>query len=198
MPAGPVPSSFVEVEQRLRAAEALVADLPGTVNDGRLSAAALDAQYAPSLNSSIFFPMTHGYVATGSPALGVAGSRWPGYLFDAASTEQVNFTFSLPSWWLTYRATLWWANAGAGAGNVVWGLSGGQIADGGDTTTDNISSGFLTTAAAALGLLKLTALGDFSITSGMMHYRIYRLGADGADTLANDAIALGVNLVRLT
>lgn len=38
---GKVPGSWVEVERRLSALEALVADKPGTINDGRLSAAGI-------------------------------------------------------------------------------------------------------------------------------------------------------------
>lgn len=47
MAAGPVPSSAVETESRLRAIEALVRDEVGTVHDGRLSQQSLDGQYAP-------------------------------------------------------------------------------------------------------------------------------------------------------
>lgn len=45
MASGPVPSSAVETESRLRAIEALVRDEVGTVHDGRLSEQSLNAQY---------------------------------------------------------------------------------------------------------------------------------------------------------
>src|SRR5690606_29941290 len=63
----------------------------------------------------------------GSPALGTLGdgsattNRQSVMLFDASATEVAAANFQVPQDWATFDVYLWWSNAGAGSGNVVWG-----------------------------------------------------------------------------
>lgn len=138
----------------------------------------------------------------GSPALGWIGSsnsdRVNVYLVDAASTEDVGYSDTLPSDWATVNITLVWANSATSAGDVRWKLTwtvAGHTESGLTATGTN----FVTdTAPATSGLLRYTTLASgVAVTANkLLVLRIRREATDGADTLAVDAGIVGAIITK--
>lgn len=128
----------------------------------------------------------------GSPSLagaGTSGRRSLSWLCDAASEEGVGNTIMLPVDWTTISVVLYWANEGAGAGDVVWRMDytqyvAGATADAAETTGANVTA----TAGAQNVLVASTLHAALSVDpSKLFRFEVTRTAADAADTLANDA-----------
>ena len=134
-------------------------------------------------------------------ALGtVGGGRVAAWLLDAATSEAVATTFVVPSWWSNnMRATVLWCNAGAGAGNVVFSLNYVTIAPGNTLNTAGTSTGNFTVTAGLQDVqVNSVAPVSLAVTPGQTLYmRMFRIGGDAADTLANDCGFLGLYLEPL-
>jgi hypothetical protein len=122
-------------------------------------------------------------------------------MFDAAGTEIAETWVLVPKGWEGATPTVVWVNAGAGSGDVVWrvqalarvsGESINAVDDTGDSSGDAFTAGSQDVVTVSTLGTDLTALdqGDY------MSLRVSRLGAEGTDTLGNDAGLIGVKLVR--
>lgn len=166
---------------------------------------AFTGAFAPlaSVQTEAFFPAPLFVAITGSPVVGEASTNdIGGYLFDAAATEIVIAVVAVPVGWATYNTELWWVNAGAGSGDVVWRLDYSPGFGDGESSTSGIVAGTSRTATAPAGAVVEKTAMDSGIavpTSGELTVlRLRRTGGDAADTLANDACMLGVKLVKAT
>lgn len=150
-----------------------------------------------SLTANQFFPVQN------SPAMGTLGNATSGanrtaaMLFDASAFETVSATIIMPIGWATFSTHLWWANAGAGAGDVTWVHYNDQFSD--TDTTDAAPAGTFVTSTAGLQyvLVRSSFSGTTSATAGqLVRLNIARSATSGSDTLANDAGLVAVELVR--
>lgn len=124
--------------------------------------------------------------------------------FDGTTSEGAQFQIAMPNGWDegTVTAQFYWS-AGT-TGDVVWGLRGvcisnddpldaafgtaQEVTDSVTATTDLMVSA----ATSAITLAGTPAAGDLAV------FEVYRDPADGADTLAADALLIGVKLLYTT
>ena len=147
----------------------------------------------------LWIPANSMMLSANSPSLSQLNSstpRTPVWLLDAALTETVSCAAVIPSAWTSTDVELYWANAGAGAGNVRWQIDLSIAAIGGNLVTGGAATALLTAAAGAQNVLVRSeiATGVAADAGDMLSLRIYRVGGDAADTLANDAGLIGVRL----
>lgn len=157
-----------------------------------------DGTYVATTGDNIrFIGASQFFLAAGSPSSGLVG-RAPCWLLDAAADEAVAGSFTPPAWWVTYDLFIWWSNAGAGSGNVDWWMDRVVAGDGESLAGSATETALGALAAPAQNVIEVTA-GPTGVTVGTrkLHtYRIYRQGAQGGDTLANDVGFLGVEIRR--
>lgn len=138
-------------------------------------------------------------VNSGSPVIGaIAGGRRNAWLFDSSADEIIGTELAIPPGWTRVRIELGWVNAGAGSGDVVWGLNIGKFSPGESLNASDQINRNLTGTAGAQDVLVVTTQFDQDITtptgSGFAFLRVRRSGTDVADTLGNDA---GLVYVRI-
>lgn len=137
--------------------------------------------------------------ASGTPTqtnVGSATRPIPGWLLDAAAAESVHTSFDIPDSWATVDVDVWWINAGAGAGDVVWRLDWHKFAAGDSAQAVDTSTSLTTSTAGAQNIIVVTTIASgiaFESTK-LNRVEVVRLATDAADTLANDAGFLGVML----
>lgn len=159
-------------------------------------AAARDAAIAAAL-APIWLPANSFSGVTGSPAVANANSNTPWYAMDAASIEAIARTVMIPSSWATTKVELLWANAAAGAGDVVWRLNSLSAGTGESVETAANSGDSTVTAGAQYIVVRTTLNAGLAYTPGEINLvKIQRRASDAADTLANDAGILGVLLTK--
>lgn len=143
-----------------------------------------------SLNSSDF--EGEGSTAT---VVTFGGGRRAGWAFDQTAIETVSSEF-FSDVSGTYDVYLLWTNGGAGSGDVVWSIGFSSIGPGENTNVaDSIALGGTYTAGAQ-DILQVQDIGDLTVTTGdVVFVRPLRNGGDGGDTLANDAILIGLAFV---
>lgn len=134
---------------------------------------------------------------SGSPTIGASGA-WSWWSMDAASDEMVSGIFLIPPGWVTANIIYWWSNDGAGSGDVRWDAFYELDGDAGTMSAGTTTS--LTITAPAVGVLKKsTMVSGLSVTAGsLLAIGVNRDANHVADTLANDARLLGVELRRAT
>lgn len=153
-------------------------------------------------SDQIFIPADAFSATAGSPAMAtVAGGRYRAMHFDAASQETVACCVDLPSHVAAVSVAIFWTNAGAGSGNVVWSISLDRAGDG-ETLAASAgggSSGNTTIAAPSQDVLKVSTLISSvgADETKLLNIRVTRVAADGSDTLGNDAAVLGVRILPL-
>jgi ABC-type cobalt transport system substrate-binding protein len=163
----------------------------------------VSSAYEP-IATSIWIPAAGMVVSSGSAALSQIGgnqARAVAYAVDAAAAESVGASRLLPAHWTTFKATVYWTNLGAGAGDVDWELLHGFIGDG-----DSFGSGgtaettVVSNTAPAQNVQKTTLLKTGIATSSgkPWFFRVVRFATNGTDTLANDAGVMGVLLEKVT
>lgn len=160
------------------------------------ASSAWSTEYAP-LPTRIWVPASEFIAAAGSPVVSVI-NKTPVILFDASGNEIATALFDVPLGWTTYNATLWWVNAGAGTGDVMWRCDVLPLGDG-DTLADPPTGSAQTVTALAQNVIETSSLfsGATAPTSSqVVAVELVRLGAVGGDTLANDAGVLGLMLVK--
>jgi hypothetical protein len=128
---------------------------------------------------------------SGSPAL--SAGQW---LLDAATDEVITGFYNVPTDWTTYHVDLYWCNAGAGTGDVVWRFDRQALGAGVDfTVTTSVGSETAVTAGAQFaGVITRVATG--AADSGVRAFKLRRRATAGGDTLANDASVLAVLLSK--
>lgn len=134
-------------------------------------------------------------ITAGAPSLTTLNARWRAWLLDAASTEQVTGYLLIPAAWATINVTLWWYNAGVNSGDVVFRAV--QLSEpAGDALNASVATMDLTGTAGAQDVLVKSTFGStFTPISGeLAAIAIQRQGGAAADTLANDAGLLAVDI----
>lgn len=120
--------------------------------------------------------------------------------FDASTIEYAQFTVAFPkSWDLgTVTAQFFWRSTNTG--NCIWGLQGVAISDDdvtdaafgtAQTVTDGVTATtdtMVSAATAAITIAGTPAAGD------IVTFQVYRDASNGSDTLAVDALLVGVKL----
>lgn len=147
--------------------------------------------------TSIWVPAGAFAALSGSPAL-TTGSNYVGWQFDAASSEIVHVDAGLtPTGWASAAVDLYWTNPSSTSGNVRWDVYFGNFGDGelmnlGSADTQTIAA---PAVAHTAKVSTFHAAGKAQTVGEVMTFAVTRLGADAADTLANDATLVGA-LVR--
>jgi hypothetical protein len=135
-------------------------------------------------------------VYTGSAAAVLQG-RFGGWALDAATAEGVEVIVDLPADWQTANVTVLAVNPLSSTGNVVFSTGLGGFADGDAATSAGGSATPVTVAAGAVDIIKeYTLLTGATVPAASALLRVARLGADAADTLANDIVVIGVKITR--
>jgi hypothetical protein len=121
--------------------------------------------------------------------------------FDGAAAEYAQVTVAMPSDWNagTVTAQFYWTVNAAVTTDVVWGCSARAFNDNdaldqawgaAQTRTDTAQNGahelYITTATSAI------TVGGTPTAGGLVQYRVYRSGANGSDTMTQDARLIGV------
>lgn len=125
------------------------------------------------------------------------------WAFDEATQEEVQFTVAFPDRWdegtLTYQV-FWTANS-TNADDVLWDLQALAV-----DVTENIDAAFTTTTgvtgsnqAAVYRMNRTSESGAFAVDGGptpgnVVFFRLARDAADVLDTLAVDALLIGIKL----
>lgn len=129
--------------------------------------------------------------------------------FDAAATEYAVFSSFVPANYGAggFTVTIVWASASATSGNVVWSVEIERQQDGTDTIASDSFASAQTVISAAPGTTGIVKYANISLTNGAQidnvaageafRIRVARVGADGNDTMANDAQLIKV-LVKET
>lgn len=173
---------------------------PQTVlNDGQLVVTDNSPTTQKPTSEAVLLPATEFNASTGAPTLSRAASRFPAWLLDSATTEQVNATAVIPPGWRRFHVEVLWSNLGPGAGDVRWSLGysarvAGELLSAGDVFPPAVT--LTAPAADALAVSTFTGTAVTAKAGALYHFRISRTGADAADTLANDASFLGLRLRR--
>jgi len=153
------------------------------------------------ITDEVFISQKEFDAVSGSPVLGtIGGTRRPVILFDAAANEIIAAWFMVPKGWDSALPYLVWANAGAGAGDVVWtvqclNVTAGETLNAVDSVGPSL---MVSTAGAQDVVVELTGASSLSgLSEGYwMSLRVTRNANDVGDTLANDAGFIGIKLVR--
>lgn len=135
---------------------------------------------------------------TGTPASAALSSTAHYLLFDAAAIEASAGSFIPPAHWASTHVDLYWVNAVAAAGDVVWRLDWKSAGDGELVTGPTAAPQVTAAAPEATGTVEVTRIGSaIAYTPGEYGLvKIQRRATDAADTLANDAGVLGILLSR--
>lgn len=148
--------------------------------------------------------------SSGVPELAVINGTgtvpWPvmGYSFDPAADEYIYFVFRVRNYGsgnLTCNLD-WYNRSGTTTGNVVWSATVGCITSG---DAQSVESKTLATATTATATVNSTAKGmntaavtvsnlDSIANGDLVALRVGRVGSNGSDTMANDAMLVQVEL----
>jgi hypothetical protein len=181
----------------------------GTFNWGNAMRGAMTTIAAAELerpfhDDSILVASTGLSAAAGSPTFGFdTGAESPRWSFAASANGSVANWFNVDrlQGWSTFNIYLWWANLGAGAGDVRFRASMESFAAGGSFAI-SVYAGkpAVTVTAAAQGVLTRTLLtGTETVpSSGLVRLTTQRNGQAAADTLGNALGLYAVELVRVT
>lgn len=114
---------------------------------------------------------------------------------DAAATESVFLSFTVPTAWQSFVVDLVWTNDGAGSGNVRWQASTKVLVNN-DLTTEAATVTASTIAAPAQNVVRRSdqVQSITAVTDATYALQLDRLGADGADTLANDVGLIAIRI----
>lgn len=146
---------------------------------------------------SVFIPGGEIQATGESTNRATLGSRIEGWQLDSGLNETLRASWFPRTGHSTYSVYIWWGNVGAGSGDVQFRLAyysrgDGEDATAGETTVDT------TLTAGAQNVLERSQLGagGFTVTAGELHnLRVTRLGSDAADTLGNDVVVVGFEIV---
>lgn len=166
---------------------------------------AFDSRYMPL--DKLWLPAGQFDILAGSPSTGTLGNatlstnRQPVWLLDQSSVETVGTSVLQPANWATFDVYVWWSNAGAGAGDVVWQYNLATFANA-ETTDSNVPSGHSGTFTAPLQYVaqrdKLSTSARNASPGEILKVAISRVASVAGDTLANDCGLIGVELVRVS
>lgn len=156
---------------------------------------------APSNGASkLFIPINSFVLVEGGVAFtNTSNFRGSGWRFDASTQERIAAHFGgIPVGWSTVDVILWWQNESSGSGDVMWNVEYRSNAAGETTSVAVPSVGTQTvTAGGQYVLVKTTCATSVSVDPDeLQQIRVSRIAGNAADTLANDATLLAVQLVK--
>ncbi len=128
-----------------------------------------------------------------SATYGLLGSntRYAGWSFDQTTTEAITLpAFVVPQDYVSGALfVLGWVNAGAGTGDVRWQMLVSGYVAANDLNGAVEANTTMTATAGAQNLLSLTThtVAPTTAAGEVMLIQVVRVGADGLDTLTNDA-----------
>ncbi len=175
---------------------------PGSNSLNIASSGALTFSGTARPTKTLWFDANDFSVVAGSAAMGTVGAGSArGYAFDAAADEAVTLNFRVPDNWVAgsdVTAYIYWC-ANAVAGDCVWDLitvplaeseamAGAGNTDSVTDTTDGTANDLNITAAVTISASTEWAAGDLVVL------KVNRNADDAADTLAADAVLLGVRI----
>jgi hypothetical protein len=189
----------------------------GDITNGRMYDIRYDGTYFQMTNppafgvQTIFVPVgamtarsTNG-AASGITELSTNKIMRTSFDFDASTIEYIQFRIVMPKSWNegTFTARFSWT-AASGSGDVIWGIQAVATSDDdamdaafgtAQTVTDTLLSAndqHLTSATSAVTIAGTPAAED------LVTFQVYRNAAAGGDTLAVDALLMGVTLYITT
>lgn len=177
-------------------------DDPGHVAVAQKIAEAILPPAAPRrvvMQERIIVPTVDLYTASGSPTIGLVNSTFQAArLPDAATTAMVAMP-TIPADWRTFDIDITYMNYSTGTGNLRWRCRVKKIAVGGSVSVAN--DDYKTVAAKGQFVLdQAQKMNSTAVTVADQNQRIYieisRIGADAADTLANDVAVTEIVLRR--
>lgn len=136
----------------------------------------------------------------------VDGTNFPvwGYAFDAATDEQISFRFLANNYGSGSLTALvdWYSRSGSTTGNAVLGAAIACVSPGDAQSMETDGIATETTATSAVnGTAKGPQRATITISNldsiaanDSVELRIRRLGSNGSDTMAGDAIIFGVTI----
>lgn len=133
----------------------------------------------------------------GTATIGFAGGGNPVYAFTTTTLERVACSVDLPDEWNTYAVDLWWANGGAGAGNVDWQLSTKGVSGQGSNINSVAASSSVTDAAGTQGVIQVVELATgLTVTDG--DKTTIQVAQLASSTLGNDAWLYGIDIRKVS
>jgi hypothetical protein len=149
-------------------------------------------------NTRLFVNTQWFNATSGSPTrIAWRGARGTIWALDATTQETIDAMSMIPYGATQVYAYLWWANLGAGAGDVRWTLNlSTGLADGENANQADSGLAFTATAGAQDVVVRsyagvVASLDDLTA----MPMRVIRVATDPADTLPNDAGVMGIELI---
>lgn len=143
------------------------------------------------------------YASSGTPVralAGTAGRQVEGWALDPDSVEKVATIAALPGGWQTVLADIWWISPSGATDNAVFRMDRAALSSG--AIIPSLSAGFTITsaglAAAAISVAALTLNNTAVDNSKRYRFEVVRDATHASDTLATDAVFLGVLLRRAT
>jgi hypothetical protein len=127
--------------------------------------------------------------------------------FDASTQEHAQFSVAMPKSWDegTITAEFYWTTTGSDTDACIWGISGVAYANDNPmdvafgtavTVTDNILSAakdvLVSDATSAVTIAGVPAAGE------ICYFEVFRDADDGSDTMAEDALLIGVKIIYTT
>ncbi len=158
----------------------------------------VDGRYLPTnALDTLWCGAIDAYSSGGSPVQAVIGTL-PGYSMDPAANETISGFVTIPDHWSSVNVDLYWATSTATGGDIFVQLSHRAVSDGhatsgGDTTS--FAGTIIAPAALTVKVSRLTTASS-AFLPGLRTYRLLRVGAVAGDTLAGDALFLGMLLTR--
>jgi hypothetical protein len=130
----------------------------------------------------------------GGPVLGNT-SFVPTWAIRDGFTDRLGCTVILPADWERGHVDLYWANASAATGDVLWRCDSQVIST---TIADSASGPTVLATAGAQNAVMVTrvATNRSTVAAGLLGLELVRLGTDGTDTLAGSVLVLGLKITR--
>lgn len=159
---------------------------------------AFSSRYAPTTDATLWINARDMASWTGTPAEAKHGpAAWNAWKLDASTDEGITFMAYIPTWWTTFHMDVYWANDGAGAGDVRWTVYRDAIVAGDTINSVGASASSTATADIEDDLVVSRVLTSITNTGGpAWWFAVMRDADNAADTLANDIGVLGVLLTR--
>jgi hypothetical protein len=197
--------TFVEENPTATLADGAAAKF-AMIEDGENVEATLDAVAASDAFAAQYgavISLTAGamHSVVGSPSLSSTASfRHSAWLMDQTADEAIAGRVHIPSGWATFNVDVLWANAGAGSGAVVFNTNLVKVAPGATINAAGTSPGTVTATAGAQDVLVRTTVitATATVADALNGLRLYRIGSNVADTVANDIAILAVEFVRVS
>lgn len=154
---------------------------------------------APFVNESFWVPSASMATSVGAPVREAIGGGVPVTTLRKGYTDGIGAHVLIPDGWGRARVDVLWASQAGGTGNVVFTSNMASHVGGGslDDWPAQVSTLGPVAAGAANAIISSTLTSSVTVTPGPAFINLTRRGADAADTLAGNVLALGLRITRL-